>query len=171
MPCTKDISFNSSLTSAMVLKSTLSYALSTLIFTVVVILKVLSPSFLQRSSEVASCGSDYRLKPDWAWISWTQASLDCSDSLHCCVPELSLDCWWRITDSLTTLIRIVIITQHQFVGKGQTVSSRARPMYVYRFFPRFYRIFQQNLPFISANRNVHISARLYSAEAYIITLL
>ena len=30
---------------------------------------------------------------DWAWISWTHASLDCSDSLHCCVPELSLDSW------------------------------------------------------------------------------
>ena len=28
----------------------------------------------------------------------------CQDSLHCYVPELSLDCWWRITDSRTTRI-------------------------------------------------------------------
>ena len=94
MPCTRDISFRSSLIFAMILKSVLSDALSTLIFTVVVvILKVLNPSFLQSSSEVASCRSDYRLKPDWTWISWTHASRDWWSSLHCCVPEQSLNCW------------------------------------------------------------------------------
>ena len=40
----------------------------------------------------------------------------------------------------------------------------------YLHFSRFYRNFPQNLPFVSANRNVNISARLYPAEAYAIPL-
>ena len=50
------------------------------------------------------------------------------------------------------------------------VDCGASSTYVYRFFPRFYRIFPQNLPFLSANWNVHISAGLYPGIAGIIPL-
>ena len=37
-------------------------------------------------------------------------------------------------------------------------------MWGYRYFPLFYHLFPQNLPLFSANRNVHISARLYRIQ-------
>ena len=61
-------------------------------------------------------------------------------------------CGWQFKGLILRLPCIVLSRSTGFKG------------WAYRYFPLFCRLFPQNLPLFSANRNVHISARLYRIQ-------